>query len=145
MLHRVIEWLISPHARKLARFVISGSTSMASNLGILFVLVHYGNLHYLLASIISFSLSTVVSFTMQKFWTFGDRQMGGVQYQFAWYSVIVLFSLSMNTLLMYVLVEWFSLWYLAAQALAGAVVAIISYIGYQRFVFIQTEPTTTIP
>ena len=135
----IIRGLLSPRMLKIARFVISGVTAMACNLGILFVLVRFGNVHYLPASVLAFIFSTAASFTLQKFWTFSDRRMSGLHFQFAKYSAVILFSLTVNTLLMYVLVEWFTVWYLVAQVLAGIVVALISYVGYQRLVFVEEK------
>src|ERR1700759_4600334 len=98
---------MSPHAWKIARYIVSGGTATAVNLLLLFVLVHFAGVYYLLASIISFIVSTGVSFTLQKFWTFQDRKTEGVHFQAAIYAGITGFNIGVNTVLMYLLVSIF--------------------------------------
>lgn len=130
-----IEALLGPRAFKLVRYLISGGTAATSNLTTLFFLVQFGHMHYLPASILAFAISVVVSFTMQKFWTFQDTPLHDVHTQFARYLAIVLMNLLLNTSLVYLLVEKAGVWYLIAQGLASVVVAIAGYFGYRHFVF----------
>lgn len=55
--------------------------------------------------------------------------------QFARYLVIILLNLLLNTTLVYFFVEHVGVWYLFAQMLATAVIAITGYVGYRYFVF----------
>ncbi len=140
-LHRRMESLCGPRIYRLIRYLISGGTAAASNLLFLFILVQFFGMHYLSASVLAFIMSVAVSFTMQKFWTFQDTQMQGTHMQFGRYIVVMLFNLFLNTLLMYIFVEKFSLWYLLAQFITTALVAIVGYFGYKYFVF-RREPST---
>ncbi len=134
------EALLGARVFKIVRYLISGGIATVSNLAILFLLVHFGHIHYLQASILAFAASVAVSFTLQKFWTFQDAPMHDMHTQFARYLAVVLANLALNTLLIYLLVELGELWYLAAQALASVVVAIVGYFGYRHFVF-RNRPT----
>lgn len=140
-LHARMEVLLGARAYHLVRYLISGGTAAVSNLGFLFLLVHFVHMHYLYASVIAFIMSIAVSFTMQKFWTFQDMPLHDVHVQFSRYLVVLLVNLTLNTLLMYFFVEKIGLWYLYAQILATAVVAIVGYFGYKYFVF-RGRPTT---
>lgn len=121
--------------RKAVKYMVSGGAATLANLAVLFVLAEYLGVHYLIASVIAFSSSIAVSFIMQKFWTFGDASTDGIHVQFFWYLAVVLSNLALNTALVYVLVEWLSVWYLLAQLVAGAVIAVISFFLYHNFVF----------
>lgn len=134
-LYERIETLLGPRIFKLVRYLISGGTAAASNLAALFFLVQFGHVQYLKASVLAFVMSVVVSFTMQKFWTFHDRPVHDVHAQFARYLVVILANLALNTALVYLLVEMANVWYLAAQFMATVVIAVTGYVGYQRFVF----------
>lgn len=134
-IHRLIETVIGARAYRLSRYLMSGTAAAASNLAVLFMLVRYGRMYYLSASILAFIASVVVSFLLQKFWTFQDMFTHDVRAQFVRYGVVVLMNLSINTMLMYLLVEKMGLWYLMAQILTTGVVAIAGYIAYRRFVF----------
>ncbi len=121
--------------RKLARYVVSGGTATAVNLLVLYLLVDHAGMHYLSASVLSFLSSTVVSFTLQKFWTFRNRATERMHFQFALYALITVTNICINTALMYGFVDVLGVWYLAAQVLSGGLIAIASYFTYQKLVF----------
>ncbi|MFA5744859.1 MAG: GtrA family protein [Candidatus Paceibacterota bacterium] len=120
---------------KIVRYIISGGTATLTNIGLLFVFVQFLQMHYLVASTIAFILSFLVSFTLQKFWTFNNREAARTHIQLAFYLTITLCNLALNTLLVYVMVSKLGLWYLLAQIIAGALIAIESYFSYKSFVF----------
>jgi putative flippase GtrA len=132
---RSIEAALGVRAYHLLRYLMSGAVAAASNLLALFLLVQFGRMHYLYASVVAFIASVAVSFTLQKFWTFQDMFTHDVRAQFTRYSAVVLANLTLNTALMYVLVERESLWYVFAQVLTTSIVAVVSYIAYKHFVF----------
>lgn len=141
--HERIEALLGAKIWKLVRFLIAGGTAAASNLILFFVLVQFGNIYYLYASITSFVFSMVVSFTLQKFWTFRDSVVHDVPQQFARYAFVLSLSLMLNVVLLYSLVETLAIWTFFAQAIAVVVIAMFNYFGYQYFVFRDRSPFQT--
>lgn len=134
-IHHSVEAALGTRAYHLLRYVMSGATAAISNLTVLFILVHFGRMHYLYASVVAFIASVAVSFTLQKFWTFQDTLTHDMREQFTRYSAVVLANLALNTGLMYLLVEKAALWYVLAQILTTSIVAVVGYIGYKHFVF----------
>jgi len=126
---------------RLARYLLAGGTGAFVNLGSLFFLVHYLGFHYLAGSIISFTTAFVVSFVLQKFWTFRDfeRNKKIVGKQLTNYLLIALLNLILNTFFMYFFVEFFGFWYMLAQFLTSGIIAILSYYLYKFFVFGKTN------
>lgn len=120
-----------PRGLRLARFVISGTTGMLLNVGILYAATTYLHIWYLYSAIVSFVLSNVASFLLNKMWTFERRELAGSHIQFTLHFAIALINLGLNTLLLYVLVEQFSLWYVLAQVIASALIAFESYFAYR--------------
>lgn len=135
MLYDLIERMVGARAFRLIRYLISGGTAAASNVIFLFLLVQYGGMYYLYASILAFMMSIAVSFTMQKFWTFRDDPLHDMHRQFARYLIVILFSLALNTALIYFFVEVTALWYVLAQIFTTAVIAVVNYFFYRYFVF----------
>ncbi|MBI2097857.1 MAG: GtrA family protein [Candidatus Vogelbacteria bacterium] len=120
---------------KIFRYVISGGTAALVNLTTLFALTEWFAVWYLLSSIFAFLLAVFVSFTLQKFWTFREKSMRRVRRQFVAFLIVTTGSLSLNTLLVYSLVEGWRLQYLLSQIIAGALIAVISFRVYQRAIF----------
>jgi putative flippase GtrA len=134
-LYQKMESLLSVRVFRLIRYVFSGGTAAASNVTALFLLVEFGKLYYLYASILAFIFSLAISFTLHKFLTFRDRETRDIHSQFGRYLIVVLGNLALNTALVYVLVESGGVWYLIAQILAAVVIAVTGYVGYKYFVF----------
>lgn len=134
-LYSFIEARIGARAFRLIRYLISGGTAAASNFISLFLLVHFGGMHYLYASILAFTMSIGVSFAMQKFWTFHNKLTHNMHAQFMRYLLVIGANLLLNTALVYLFVEKAGIWYLFAQFLATSVIAVTGYFGYRHFVF----------
>jgi putative flippase GtrA len=122
-------------SKKVIKYIFSGGMAAVTNLSALYLLVEFLGVHYLVASILSFIVSIAVSFIMQKFWTFEDSSRDTIHAQFAIYTVVVLINLVLNTFLVYAFVEWLSIWYFAAQFLAAAIIALVSFFAYRNLVF----------
>lgn len=124
-----------PLFTRLVRFVISGGTATAVNLGILFLLTHVFGLWYLTSSVIAFMAAFFVSFTLQKFWTFEDGSRSRLRSQAVIYFLIILVDLGVNTALMYFFVEHVHMHYLVAQLISGVIIASMNYFSYKHLVF----------
>src|SRR3989344_1493750 len=73
-----------PHLRKyqrLLRYLAAGSCAAVVDFVFLYVITDILGVHYLLASILAFLVAFVVSFTLQKFWTFQDHSTDRVHTQ----------------------------------------------------------------
>ena len=143
-LENLVEAKLGTRVFKLIRYLISGGTAALVNFTTLFVLVQFIDIHYLSASILAFVVSIAISFAMQKFWTFRDNIVHDIHTQFTRYLVVILFSLLLNTVLVYLLVEKVHVWYLLAQVIATVIIAITNFFCYKHFVFrartMQTDP-----
>ena len=82
-----------------------------------------------------FLTSFFISFLLQKFWTFQDMRKEVVHWQMMWYLGLSLINLLINTLLIYSLVEYLHLWYLAAAVVSGALLAISNFLIYNHVIF----------
>ncbi|MDO8183815.1 MAG: GtrA family protein [bacterium] len=120
------------------KFIISGGSAAVVNLGTAYFLTDILEWWYLAASIMAFILSLVVSFSLQKFWTFNNYHLNQWHSQFAVYIVLAVLNLSVNTLLVFIGVEWFKVWYLTAQFITGGLIGIYTFFIY-RFLFHHHE------
>ncbi|MDO8564829.1 MAG: GtrA family protein [bacterium] len=132
----------APHVRRYARvirFILSGGTAAIVLLGSLYVLTDLLHIYYLVSSVLAFVASFVVSFTLQKFWTFQDHSMERVHVQASISFIIAVINLGLNTFLLYFLVEHVGMWYMAAQVLIGAVLAFESFFILKFIIFRRRE------
>lgn len=123
------------HAQ-LLRFLISGGTAFLANIVLIYLCTELLAIWYLISSIIAFVGAFVVSFSMQKFWTFKNREADRMKKQLGMSLLLALANLGINTLLMYALVEHAHMHYLSAVVLATLLIAVETYFVYKYIIFL---------
>jgi len=90
------------------------------------------------ASIIAFLVALNAGFFLQKLFTFREYSKHRSLQQFFLYTALALCNLAMNTLIVYVLVEYAGVHYLVAQTIGASSVAFVSYFIYRLYIFADT-------
>lgn len=119
---------------KILRFLISGGTTTVTEITLLYVLTELG-LWYVFSLIVAFVVALLVSFTMQKFWTFENNGFDRISVQAPFYFINALGNLAVNAALLFVLVEYFQMWYLSAQIGVAGLIAIWNFSIYKFYIF----------
>ncbi len=120
---------------QIIRYILAGGIATGSNLLILFICVNYFHLWYLTGAIIAFCGGVIISYILQKFFTFKNYSRKDIHKQFITFFVFALIMLGFNTLLMYVLVDIIGLWYMLAQFISSLGIAFINYIYFNKVIF----------
>lgn len=118
----------------LVRYGISGGTGVGANAVTLYVATEFFGVWYLLSAVIAYIVGLVISFTLQKLWTFRKRS-GSTRLQFTTYTVLSIVNLVLNLLLLYVAVELLGLWYFGSQLCILAFIAFLSFLFNRNFTF----------
>ena len=121
---------------KVLKYLISGGSAAVVNLSVLYVSTDILHVWYLASSVLANILAFFVSFFLQKFWTFNNASVELVKKQLALYLLVAVINLGINTLLMFMFVEYVELHYLLAQIVTSGLIAIESFFVYQYFIFI---------
>lgn len=119
----------------IVRYVISGGTSAVINLSTLSFLYYIKHMYYIYAAIIAFIVSFLVSLVLQKFWTFEDHSRNNLSVQIGKYLITSLLGLSLNTFILYVLVDHLHLYVYVGQIIAGGLVACVTFFISRKYVF----------
>ncbi len=140
--YRIVKRIATP---EIIRFVISGGTTAATEIAFLYVFTQFFGLWYLFSLVLAFLIALCVSFTLQKFWTFRDRNVGTLHLQAASYAGIAVVNLAVNAALLYVFVQFFGLWYVFGQVLCDAIIAVSSFVIYKFVIFKREQETGSPP
>lgn len=124
---------------KLMRYLISGGTAAFTNIAFLFVFTNYFHIWYIASAVMSFSIAFVISFILQKYWTFQNVSKKNIHHQLVVYFTMAVINLFLNTGMLYIQVEYLGIHYLLSQIIAGVIIAIESYFIYQIFIFGKAE------
>lgn len=98
-----------------------------------FIVIYHLSDRYLLASVLSYFIGMLISYTLNKRFVFNSAQKSG---QFIPFCIVNLTSLACSTATIYGLVEYAGVMVYIAQVLAVAVSMVVNYLGYQK-VFTQ--------
>lgn len=125
------------------KFGIVGFSGTSLDFIILNVLVIFLSLNVYLAASISFVIAVTNNFLLNKFWTFNAvKQKDSGKKQFIKYFIVSIIALAMNLGLMYLFIEFFSLWYNWAKLLATAIILFWNFFANKYWTF-KSEPVNS--
>jgi len=119
-----------PVKAKILRYIISGGTAAVVDLFLLYAFTDWLGIWYLLSAILAFLVAFMVSFAMQKYWTFKDRSNENIHGQAAKYFAVTATNLGLNTLGIFLLVDYVHVHYMLSQILVSALIAVESFFVY---------------
>jgi putative flippase GtrA len=125
MLHQLFQ---HTRIRFLIRYGLVGSLGACIQLVADYICVEFFHAHYQYGVVIGFLMAVITTFTLQKLWTFKDTTTHQTRFQFTVYTLIAIFSLIGNVLLMRFFVDLLGLWYLLAHSYTIFIVTGVSFI-----------------
>ena len=117
------------------KFLISGGLSTFTDLFLLFIFHSILKMNVVVAATLAFVLAFFVSFYLQKFWTFRENSTHRIKLQLFFYFVLGAMGVAINAGAMHILVNVLHIWYLLAQILISAAIAIMNFLVYRFFIF----------
>lgn len=121
--------------KKAVRYLISGATSFAVEYGSFLALFYIVHFTPVVSNTISYILSLVTSFTLNKYWVFAHtQQRRQVSHQLAMFSVMALFNLTVTDIAIHVLVDMDVPAFVAKMILITAVAA-WNFLLFQKLIF----------
>lgn len=119
---------------------MAGSAGYLTFYTLLYVLTEYFHVWYLASSMSALIVNYAITFALQKLWTFRDKTTHVVGRQVVLYALMVTTFYFSNAVLLYVFVEYLSLWYMLAQAIITVLLTIASFL-ISRKLFAPEPPT----
>ncbi len=120
------------------RYLVVGFLGTGIDFLILYTLVEFGHVHYLVAAIISVAIVLWISFSLNKYWTFGNFEKKYFK-QLLKYLASHAVALAVNLVILVILVQVFHLWYLFAKVFATSVAAIVNFVIVKNFIFEKSK------
>lgn len=121
--------------KSIIKFFFSGAFAGAVDLIALFVF--HGLLYWdiVVATSVAFLLSFMVSFSLQKLWTFRNYNNKRLPRQLVLYVGAAFISLNLNAAGMHFLVNNLGVWYLFSQIIVNLFLGVINFFTYKFIVF----------
>ena len=121
------------------KFLVAGCFSGGSDLVFLYILFGLFKVSIVLATSVAFILSFLVSFALQKFWTFRNYSQDKVAKQIFLYILFAFVGLNLNGVFMHILVNRYNVWYLLAQFMVNLVIGFLNFLTYKFIIFINPK------
>lgn len=126
------------------KFSIVGGVALVVNVFFLYFFTSILGIYYLASSICAFFIAVVVNFTFQKFWTFGTKKGRIYMEAPSFLALQILVNLFLNTLLLYIFVDYLHIWYATSQIIISLGLAVITFFINKRFIFKIAVPQNVI-
>ncbi len=132
-------YTICNQRKSVVKFFFAGASAAAVDLFFLFLF--HGVFHWGLVFSTSFAfiLSFLVSFTLQKFWTFRNKCPKKIPLQFVLYIANAFIGLNINGFLMHALVNNVGIWYILSQVIVNVGIGVYNFFIYKFIVFRSTS------
>jgi putative flippase GtrA len=115
---------------KLIRYGISGASATFTHLFLLYLFTDILRIYYLISTSMAFVCAFFVSFMMQKYWTFRNKDNTRVKKQMGLFFFIAITNLCLNALGMKTMVDFIGLNHLISQVMVSLGIAAWSFFAY---------------
>ena len=118
---------------QILKFGIVGGSAFIIDYGIFTVLSQLLHVHYLIASILSFSISVIYNYILSIKWVFDVRKKQTTK-EFIIFIVLSVIGLGLNSLIMYVSVDLMHIHEMIGKIIATAIVMVYNFITRKIFI-----------
>lgn len=120
-MHNISTSIIKNETFKQAvKYFMVGGFCTVLDLTLLFILTNFLGLNYIISSIISFMLFTVLNYFLCIFWIFKIRSVKNHYHEFIYYLIITGVALGINTLLIWGFTEVLGFYFMFSKVFAVA-------------------------
>ena len=118
---------------QILKFGIVGGTAFIIDYGIFTILSQLLGIHYLIASIISFSISVIYNYILSIKWVF-DVSKKQTSKEFIIFIILSVIGLGLNSLIMYISVDLMQIHEMISKIVATAIVMVYNFITRKIFI-----------
>lgn len=118
---------------QILKFGIVGVLAFIVDTSILYILTEYFHLYYLISSIISFLASLVVNYILSIYWVFDVTKKQTLK-DVILFTIFSTIGLGINSLVMYLSVEFANIYYMIGKLIATFIVMIWNFVTRKIFI-----------
>lgn len=118
---------------QIIKFGIVGGLAFLIDYSLLYVLTEFCNIHYLISSTISFTVSLIFNYILSIKWVF-DVNKKQTPKEIIVFTVLSVIGLLINQLVMYLMVDIFKIYYMLTKIVATAIVMVWNFITRKIFI-----------
>ena len=121
------------------RYFFAGGIAFVIDFLLLYFLTDVLHLHYLLSSVISFSVGLVITYLLSIFWIFDQRRFDNRTHEILIFVIIGIVGLGLTTLCMYLFTDTLKLHYLLSKIITVVLVSFVNFVLKKTILFSKTK------
>lgn len=115
------------------RFLIIGGIAFIIDYALLYLLTEYLGIYYLISSTISFTISVIFNYIASIKWVFETNEKDSQTKKFVIFIILSIIGLGINQLMMWLLSDLLTIYYMISKIFATAVVMCWNFITRKIF------------
>ena len=119
--------------KQILKFGVVGGIAFVIDYALLYVLTEFIGIHYLISSIISFSVSVIFNYILSVKWVFDVKKKQGTK-EFIIFIILSVIGLGINSLIMYLMVDIFKIYYMISKLVSTFIVMVYNFITRKIFI-----------
>ena len=119
--------------RQILKFTVVGGLAFLIDYGLLYVLTEFIGIHYLISSIISFTVSVIFNYILSIKWVFDVNKKQGLK-EFILFIILSVIGLIINEIIMYLMVDIMNIHYMISKLFSTGVVMVYNFITRKIFI-----------
>lgn len=132
--NRILSEFLTPAALgQMKRYLITGFSSAAIEMTLLFVLKDYAGLNTIMANSIALSIVFWFNFLMNRFFSF--KSTGNLKRQILMYGILFVFNLGASDLIMHLLTASLNMHHMLAKVFAIGAVVSWNFVLYRKVIY----------
>ena len=121
--------------KQFIKFSIVGVANTIVNLVVLYILTEFFGIYYIFSAVFAFLIAVTNSFLINKVWTFNEKLGHKISSRYPKFIFVSVIALIINLIVLYVLVEFFGIWYILAQIFGISTNLLINFFGNKIWTF----------
>jgi putative flippase GtrA len=121
-------------------YLVASGCALVCDVAILWILVHFFAWNYLVAATASFIAGTFVAYAMCVSLVFKQRRLKDRRAEFAGFAAIGTAGLAVNSIVIFIAVKYWGLYYLLAKCVAAGFTLICNFISRRQLLFVHRRP-----
>ena len=122
----------------MVKFAIVGAMGTLVNLLVLYSFTEVFNIYYIISAIIAFIVAGLHNYILDKIWAFKENIEEKMVSKYFQFLIISSISLIVNLSILFILVEFYGIWYIFAEVLAIMGGFLINFSGNKMRTFRKT-------
>lgn len=119
------------------KYLLVGGACTILDFSLLYVLTHFLWVNYVLSSIVSFMSGTILNYFLCTIWIFKISKVQNRYHEFLYYALITAVGLGINTIVIWGLTEFLSLYFMLSKLLATFATYWWNFLGRKYFLHIN--------